>query len=165
MKKILSKIRILRSAFSLIETIIAITVIALVITASATLTQGSLRISRTTMSQLIATHLAEQGLEIVRNVRDSNWLQNRKWRDQFATPGMYIISSGGTPYHMELISSDAAAESISLTKSEKFHRYLDVTDLPDGSVRIVSTVTYSDNTGPKKTALTMELTNWKKGPL
>ena len=76
--------------FTLIETIIAITVIGLVITATAQLTQSSLRLGRVTMNQFVAYHLAEEGLEITRNIRDTNWLQNKAWNEGMSE-GLYGI--------------------------------------------------------------------------
>lgn len=153
------------SAFSLIETIIAITVIGLVITAAASLTQGSLRIGHEAMTKLTAYHLAEEGLEIVRNTRDSNWMQNKKWKDGFSSNGLYVIAQNQAPFKLDFISSETAAEKIQLGISGVFNRYLQVEDGPDSSVRITSIVTYFDRGNPKKASLTTELTNWKKGPL
>lgn len=158
--------------FSLIETIIAITVIGLVITAAASLTQSSLRIGSVTMNQLIANHLAEEGLEITRNIRDSNWISNVPFRKGFEQNGLYRVSMDGPPYRLELISSEQAAEKITLSprqsgaqSADVFSRSLSISPGQDNAVRISSIVTYIDKGTAKKAVLDMELTNWKKGPL
>lgn len=153
--------------FTLIETILAISVIGLVITAAASLTQNSLRIGRSSMNQFIAYHLAEEGLEIVRNVRDSNWLANRPWRYGFTADGEYVIREG-LPHTLEMISDAAVrlglAEKISLRNSEEFERTIKI-DSVKNAARITSTVTYTRAGEQKNVALVMDLTDWKKGPL
>lgn len=156
-----------KPGFTLIETILAISVIGLVITAAASLTQNSLRIGRSSMNQFIAYHLAEEGLEIVRNVRDSNWLANRQWRYGFAADGEYVIREG-LPHTLEMVSDASLrfglGEKISLGNNDEFERMITV-DSVENSARITSTVTYTNAGEQKNVALVMDLTDWKKGPL
>lgn len=73
-----------KKGFTLVETIVAIGVIsvgfvgALVILSKSSSQAGVLK------ERIIAAHLAEEGIEVVRNIRDSNWLSsnpNASWRD------------------------------------------------------------------------------------
>lgn len=68
------------TGFTLIEAIVAIGVIsvgfvgALVLLSKSSSQAGALR------DRVIAAHLAEEGIEITRNIRDTNWLKNLGWR-------------------------------------------------------------------------------------
>lgn len=60
--------------FSMIEVIISIFLIIVGIIASVELISKSLKDSMDSRDQLIAVGLAQEGVELVRNVRDNNWL-------------------------------------------------------------------------------------------
>lgn len=152
-----------RQAFTILETIIAITVIGLVITAATQLTQSSLKIGRLTTNQFIAFHLAEEGLEIVRNMRDSNWLQNASWRSGL-DDGLYGIAensgNSGPRWTLKKIGTAADAEKIELNEREQFQRTIFI-----DAGKITSRVTYEQIGGEKEVSLIIQLTDWKKGPL
>ena len=57
---------------TLIEAIVAVTILAVAIVGPMTLAAQSLRASRDTRNELIATHLAEEGIEVIHNLRDNN---------------------------------------------------------------------------------------------
>lgn len=59
---------------SFIEAMVAITIIVTSITSALALVQSSINASRVSGTQVIAANLAREGLEVVRAVRDSNWL-------------------------------------------------------------------------------------------
>lgn len=60
---------------SILETIIALTIISSVITYVALSTGSSLQTVTQSKNRLIAINLSRQGIESFRNIRDSNWLQ------------------------------------------------------------------------------------------
>ncbi|MBZ9569598.1 prepilin-type N-terminal cleavage/methylation domain-containing protein [Patescibacteria group bacterium] len=67
------------AGFTLLETIIAIFIITIGIVGVSSLvsqTIGSVTISS---QRLIAAYLAQEGIEIVRNIRDTNWLEDVAW--------------------------------------------------------------------------------------
>ena len=57
------------------ETIIAVSILAVGITLSATLMATSLKNMNVSKNRVIAVNIAREGLEAVRNIRDSNWLK------------------------------------------------------------------------------------------
>jgi prepilin-type N-terminal cleavage/methylation domain-containing protein len=61
-------------AFSLVEIIIAVFVIGVGLAAAALFIASSFRISLSVKNLLIASHLAQEGIELARNIRDGNWL-------------------------------------------------------------------------------------------
>lgn len=67
--------------FSLLEVIIAIFVITIGITGAVNLINFGISSATVSKSQIIATNIAQEGMEIVRGVRDSNWIEDVNWND------------------------------------------------------------------------------------
>jgi type II secretory pathway pseudopilin PulG len=59
---------------SLLELLVAILILVMVVTATITLIVTSINAGRASRDKLLATNLAREGIEIVRNIRDSNWV-------------------------------------------------------------------------------------------
>lgn len=66
-------------AFTLIEVVIGVTIMSIVIVAVAGLVLSTLAANRRNIQSVQAVYLAEDGVEIMRYIRDSNWLQNYSW--------------------------------------------------------------------------------------
>lgn len=64
-------------AFTLLEVIVAITVLTIAVGGSFALIQQTMVAASLTQSKLVAYYLAQEGIELVRNIRDSNWLEQR----------------------------------------------------------------------------------------
>jgi len=79
MKKNVKKIRSSRG-FTLVEVIISIAILVMVIFASTSLLVSIIRSNANNMNTLIAYGLAQEGLEGVRNMRDSDWLLNANFQ-------------------------------------------------------------------------------------
>ena len=151
------------SAFTLVETVIAMAVIGLVITASYSLTVQSLSLGRETTQRFTALLLAEEGLEVVRNVRDSNWLQNREWR-RGLTDGTYAIqelpveTTGGFVDPRGRFALVPAEAETPPEAALGLRRAIMITT-KDDMMHVQSRVLYGADT---KIDLTEELTDWKQ---
>ncbi len=66
-------------AFTLIETILAVTLMVIVLTAVFGLVLMTMSANQRNLHQVQATFYAQEGLEVMRYIRDSNWLQNYSW--------------------------------------------------------------------------------------
>lgn len=78
-------------AFSFVEVMISVFVLSVGMIAIITLMSGSLRDSLDSRNQIIASGLAQEGTELVKNIRDTNWLV-------YTDPGYSFadITSGST---------------------------------------------------------------------
>lgn len=63
--------------FTLLEVMAAISVLTLAVGGSFILIKQTLVSVSVLQSKLIASYLAQEGIEIIRNIRDSNWLSRR----------------------------------------------------------------------------------------
>ncbi|MBU0981732.1 hypothetical protein KKC94_03485, partial [Patescibacteria group bacterium] len=72
----MKKPRLLKArAESLIETIIAVTIITLAVAGSTSLIRSSIMTNNVIGSKLVALNLALEGIEAVKNIRDTNYLR------------------------------------------------------------------------------------------
>jgi len=60
---------------SLMEMLIAIFILIVALTATIVLVVTSINAGRDSINKLIATNLAREGVEVVRNIRDGNWIE------------------------------------------------------------------------------------------
>lgn len=79
-----------QSGQTLIETIVAIFILTMAITSGLAVTIYVLSNSGVSLNQVVATNLAREGVEMVRNMRDTNWLESDAYA---ATDPSYALST------------------------------------------------------------------------
>lgn len=67
------------TGFTLIETLVAVTVLAVSIVGPFYAVQSAITASASARDQLIASSLAQEGIEYIRSIRDNNYLAGRSW--------------------------------------------------------------------------------------
>lgn len=83
--------------FTLVETMVAIAILAIALVGPFVAIQHSLTASYIARDELIASSLAQEGMEYIRSVRDNNYLNGRTWMDGLSS---YTQCYGGTGYCM-----------------------------------------------------------------
>lgn len=165
--------------FTLVETLVAITIIALAIVGPLYAVQQSLNISRVSRDQLVASALSQEAIEYVRSIRDGNYLYTL--RTGTARSWLYGIdgTAGSTNCStapcvidptQNTVSRTITAlrrSSIGLYNQEEgtvtpFTRTIRLTAVPGSTTEIVLTVTvtWSTNGLPYTFTLTERLHNW-----
>lgn len=98
------KILTTKRGFTLIETLMAILVLTIAIAGPLTIAGKGLNVALISKDQLTATYLAQDGLEYVRFLRDSNRLSNTSWLTNLggcvpsgSIAGCYLDSTGQSP--------------------------------------------------------------------
>lgn len=71
--------------FTLVESMVAIAIIAIALVGPFTAVQSALSGSYIARDRLIAANLAQEGLEYVRSIRDNNYLSGRAWTYGFSS--------------------------------------------------------------------------------
>lgn len=97
----LNKIKKTKKGFTLLEIIIALFIISVGMGGAMMIIPSLIIDFSISESRLTAAYLAQEGIEIVRNVRDGNWLQNEPW-DQ----GFSVCNSGCEADHTYTNSPD-----------------------------------------------------------
>lgn len=67
------------SGFTLTEVMIGIMILTVAIVSATNLLVGLISTNQNNVTSLQAYYLAQEGLEAVRNIRDTNWLHNQDW--------------------------------------------------------------------------------------
>ena len=75
-----------QQGFSLTEVIIGIAILTVAIVAATNLLVGLVSTNQNNLTTLQAYYLAQEGIEGVRNIRDSNWLHNNFWLGESSDP-------------------------------------------------------------------------------
>lgn len=124
--------------FTLIEVLTALFVLTMGLVATAGLLTRTASLTAGVNSNLTASFLAQEGLEIARNIRDTNFLKIRKgisvqWGDGLA--------QGEQP-------------------PAPFSRTITVTQLNPDTLEVSAQVTWTEKGAPKSVKASTHLTNW-----
>lgn len=73
-----------KNGFTILEVMIAILIVTIGVLAAYAVTQQIVSYTYRSASRLTAIYLGKEGIEIVRNIRDTNWLESApSWKDGF----------------------------------------------------------------------------------
>ncbi len=145
-------------AFTLVEVVIAITVISVTMVAVYGLIISVMNANQRNLHNLQASYLAAEGLEVFRFMRDSNWLGNYSWDRGFDDVSLtyYLEVSEASPFwalstdisHIAVVDSIYSREfAIAETGTEK-------------TIQVTCTVSWDERGIPKSYALSTFLSDW-----
>lgn len=100
----------LNSGFTLVETLVAVAILGTAIVGPFVAIQTALKASYAARDQLVATMLAQEGIEYVRGVRDSNYLYNIKNPTLTAKSWLQgVDGTGGSVDCVDAVPTDGTA--------------------------------------------------------
>ena len=156
--------------FTLIETIVAVGIIAMGFVAVLVLITTSVFYISNIQNRLIAANLAAEGIEVVRNIRDNNWLQNKAWNSDL-TDGNYQVAYNSAPplasYNsgsfLLLDSNTGFYSYIPGGVSTPYIRKISITHIPgsDYEIQVISTVIWQIRNITYTSSAEDHLFNWK----
>ena len=82
--------------FTLIEAIVAIGVISVGFVGALVLLSKSASQASLLKNRVIAAHLAEEGVEVIYNIRDTNWLKDMNWRTGLSDTAFALVDYNST---------------------------------------------------------------------
>ena len=151
--------------FSIIEVLVAISVITIGITGAMNLINFTISSVAMSKSQTIAVSLTQEGMEIVRSIRDSNWLEKVAWdsglgagdyRVQYDNNSLLLLS--GNP--VLKINSNGFYQYDSGTDT-RFKRKMTISDVSANEIKVVSEVTWDERGKSYDTSAETRLYDWK----
>ena len=153
--------------FTLLEIIIALFVVTIGMGGVFSVIQKSFEMMSLSASRLVAANLAQEGIEIMRNVRDTNWLKGQDWdiglsagdwevqyddsEAQFVSPPMPPVAQCVAPCNYDDMKF--------LHIDNGFYKYL-VPAVPDQQTKFKRRLTISDKT-PDSMKITVDVI-WKE---
>ena len=160
--------------FTILEVLIAIFILTTGIGGVYGLIHFTLSFTSTTHNQLVASYLAQEGVEIVRNIRDSNFLRIRSgvpganWKDGIDVPAGLCGGGCKTDYNdaslnpvspLDPMLRDGTLWSYDSGVSTSFQRSITIT--PDGPNKIFLEVKVAwQERGEHSVIASSELYNW-----
>ncbi|MFA6551120.1 MAG: hypothetical protein WCV41_01155 [Patescibacteria group bacterium] len=163
--------------FGILEVVIATGIITVGMVAVISFITQSYYVSQVNKNKFIATMLAQEGIELTRNVRDSNWVGGLAWNQNIVGDGTYridvnssgainIINVSGIDDALSRLKIDSGLYQHSLGTDTIFYRLIttanDAASCPAANcLQVTSEVKWSERGLAKNYAITVELYNWK----
>ena len=159
-----------RSGFTLIETLVAITILLLAIGGPLSIASRGIFASNIARDQITAFYLAQEGVEYIRNVRDENNLHASPWLSGLSnctSPNVCSIDaknktigacSGQCP--VLLLDNDHFYNFVSGTPTS-FHRSIQLTQLNDHEIAISVTIAWQTGAIPRSFTVRENILNWQ----
>ncbi len=140
-----------KSGFTLVEIIIAITIFSIGVLGTFSIFPKIILILGESKDKFIAFQLAQEGLEIVRNIRDNNFLSGVNWRNNLSDGNFlvqynknYLLSFSDT--YLKLSSGNFYNyDNGTITK---FKRKITITTLSSTTINIKVIVEYPGKMSP-----------------
>ncbi|MEJ0053932.1 MAG: hypothetical protein WDN10_04400 [bacterium] len=162
-------------AFTLVETLVAVTILTIAIVGPYSSAQHSLIAALAARDQLTGSTLAEEGVEYVRSVRDSNYFLGEPWLENLdaCTPGPCVIdptdnTESGVIKPLTLDANGVYSQRAvsAANKATIFTRTVSLTPIPDDAenpteVLVTVTVSWKEHGTPFSAKIFAHLTNWQ----
>ncbi|OGD30087.1 hypothetical protein A2833_01480 [Candidatus Azambacteria bacterium RIFCSPHIGHO2_01_FULL_44_55] len=156
--------------FSLLETVIAMGIIMVGLASALVLMSSSTAAVATVRERLVAANLVQEGFEIVRNVRDNNWLQGLPFNNNLADGTNYDGEYSGATlinYGVSLppaLLFNAATGFYSHTgggTATPYTRKITISNASPVEIKVEVSVTWTNRNKVLTVAAEDHLFNWK----
>jgi len=168
-----------QKAFTLVEVLIAVSILTIGILSGFILITKVLYNTAVIQDRLTASFLTQEGIELVRQVRDSNFLQimngeSVEWKDGLADGSYTIESKAGSEQPITLTSVDTGEGSnfrynddtkiynYTIGEPTTFNREIKITTINDDEIRVESIMKWKTRTIDFNLTVEDHLFNWLK---
>ncbi len=134
---------------TLVEAVVVIGVVVLLVTGLIAGTTAALRSAQSGRTRTQAISLAQEGMEIVRGVRDSNWTTFQAYAGLYCVGSDHALALGVGSCNPNIETSEAT-----FTRSVTFN-------WQDPKMVVTVSVSYTEGEGQKDVTLTTYFTQWK----
>ena len=149
MKMSFPKIVSMKSGFTLVEIVAVLFVVAIGLVGVLSLIVQNIQSQNISKNTITAYQLAQEGIELVRKVRDTNWLEARTWNTGML-PGVYnmdyqdslpnILSSGSQALYKDANGFYVHGGGV----PTPFSRIIEIEAINPNAYRIYSRITWTD---------------------
>jgi len=150
--------------FTLLETIVAVGLIVVgLVSALASITTSLFYVSNI-QDHLVAANLMAEGIEVTRNIRDNNWLQNKTWNNGLAD-GDYQVAYDSMSLSLysgsSLLLDSNGLYNYTSGAATPYVRKISIANLSNYEIRIISMVTWQRKGITYSSSAEDHLFNWK----
>lgn len=149
----------LQKSFTLLEVLIAIFALTIGVMAAFGSIAQAISAATFAKNRLIASFLAQEGIEIVKNIRDSNWIQNKNWNEGL-NPGDYQADYDDlslSPYLNSFLNLSSNGYLYGIGNPTQFKRKITIQQTPNPKELIVAVQVSWQNYTFEATST---ITNW-----
>lgn len=164
------KNKFLKPGFTIVEVLTVLFIVSLGLVGILALIVQNIQSQNYNKSNLIAYQLAQEGIELIRKVRDTNWRQELSYNDNLAA-GEYYMDYQDTVPHMH---DSANLEELRLRKNSlnfyvnnllvatttPFSRLITIETIDDNSSRVNALITWTERNRNYSYDLETILYNW-----
>lgn len=150
-------------AFTLVEGLIAVFILIVGAGAAFFLITQTLSTASLIRDRFIAAYLAQEGIEIVKNIRDSNWLAYQNWNSGLSPANwqadyndLNLSPFSGTPLNIE----NSGFYGYGGGSSTKFIRQINITSAGANRIKVIVTVSWQERGRTYEFKVTNIITNW-----
>jgi len=155
----------LNAGFTLVETLVSVLIFGVTLTAIFSLLTNNLKDASLIKDNFIASGLVQEGMEVVRNIRDSDWHA----RNPFGTSipdGNYRVQWNSTallPFADLFLKKDSGngLASYDTGNDTIFKRTITISTVSSVEKMVVVSVTWDERGRPKSVSAEEHLFNWK----
>ena len=168
-----------RGGFTLLETIVALVLVVSALIGPFTLATRGVFGAKFSKNKIVALNLSQEGLELIRVMRENNVLAGADWRglqgpcsgnctrlqDGSYQPDVYTVANGSTPPITTgaalLFDTSTSLYSQTSGTATLFTRVVTISTPANDQMRIVSSITWMESNIPRRVDLEETLYNWE----
>ncbi|MDP2855605.1 MAG: prepilin-type N-terminal cleavage/methylation domain-containing protein [bacterium] len=154
------------SGFTLVESMIAVGLIVTGVVGVLTLVSRSIGFSGLAFNRLTAANLAQEGIEIVRSIRDTNWINGLAWDNGLADGDYQLDYSSKPPLPaydpaQTLLLDDSGYFNYATGKATVYQRKITIKHMGADQIQVKATISWTGRGGGNfETIVEDRLFNW-----
>lgn len=107
-----------KNGFTILEVMIAIFIVTIGVLAAYNVTQQIISYTHRSAFQLTAIYLGKEGIEVVRNIRDTNWLEEETWNTGLG------VGEWEADYTAQALTDSYDGDFLYLEDGNNFYKYI-----------------------------------------
>jgi len=150
-------------SFTIIEVIFAITVLTVGVLGTFAFISHFSQYTSISESRLTASYLTQEGIEIVKNIRDGNWLETSVWNDNLSVgryEGDYNSTNTLDSYTNGYLAIDSDGFYASTNTLDIFQREIQICTSSDNIIYVSSTVSWQERGRVHSITAEAKIFNW-----
>ena len=160
------------TGFTIIEILVAFAVVTIGLLGVVSLVVQNLQVQNINRNYVVAAMLAQEGIELVRNQRDLNWLtEANNWDFNILQDGDYIVDINGT-FDDSINSINQAGAQLKFDANNyyvhgagsatPFYRLITVSSIPPEGLKVTAHVQWQERNRTHNYKTEVHLYNWRE---
>ncbi len=151
--------------FTLVETLVSLVILTVALIPILNLSTDIARVNSNIQDSMVASGLAQEGIEVIRAIRDTNWFRDLSF-DSGLGDGVYEVEWDSvaplSPSLNQFLNISSGRYTYSTGSATKFKRTVTITKLNAGELKIVSQITWLAHADDSRSiSVEDHLFNWK----